>query len=269
MLQRFRQMMHARSNLGAERGQPSARALIADGAREAAMTGASQPVVVAKRSHRRSHDREFLVIGLGRFGTSLAKALVQQGHDVVAVDVDPRRVQALSSELTHVIQIDATNEDALREIGADNFDTAVVCIGYDFEANLLATVLLRRLGVQRIIAKARTRTQKEILKQVGANEVVLPEHEAGLRLAQRLSAVDFVDYLQLSPEMSVVEMLVPNHLHGHSLIEADLRRQYGLTVLAIKRGNQFQFNPEPETRLEGGDELLVVGDIAEARRLSD
>ncbi len=268
MLQRFRQMWHARSNVQDDQAHPHQHVQLVESSAPA-RTPPPQPATPVRRRPKRSSDREFLVIGLGRFGTSLAKALVQQGHDVVAVDVDLRRIQALSGELTHVIQIDATNEDALREIGADNFDTAIVCIGYDFESNLLATVLLRRLQVRRIIAKARTRTQKEILLQVGADEVVLPEHEAGMRLAQRLSAVDFVDYLQLSPEMSVVEMLVPDHLHGHSLIEADLRRQYGLTVLAIKRGNQFQFNPEPETILQAGDELLVVGDIAEARRLSD
>lgn len=268
MLQRFRQLFQMRSRL--EPGDPTRQAgtwtvrLPGDG--RAGAMAAERPL---KRPPRRAGDREFLVVGLGRFGTSLAKALVQQGHDVVAIDVDPRRVQMLSGELTHVVQLDATNEDALREIGADHFDTAVVCIGYDFEANLLATVLLRRLGVRRIIAKARTRTQREILLQVGADEVVLPEHEAGRRLAQRLSAVDFVDFLQISSEMSVVEMLVPEHLYGRTLVEADLRRQYGLTVLAIKRGDQLQFNPDPETRLEAGDELLVVGDLAEARRLSD
>jgi trk system potassium uptake protein TrkA len=208
------------------------------------------------------------VIGLGRFGTSLAKALVRDGHDVLAVDADYQRVQSLSLELPHVVQIDATNEDALREIGADHFDTGIVCIGTDFESNLLAAVLLLRLGVRQIIAKARTRTQKDILLQVGVNEVILPEHEAGRRLAQRLSAVNVVDYLQLSAELSVVELRVTDHLHGQTLAEADLQRQYGLTVLAIRRAGQFEFNPAAETQLLAGDEILVVGNIVEAQRLS-
>jgi len=225
--------------------------------------GASLP----PNAHGHRH-REFIIIGLGRFGTSLAKSLVQDGHDVLAVDADYQRVQALSLDLPHVIQIDATNEDALREIGADHVDTAIVCIGTDFESNMLATVLLRRLGVRRIIAKARTRTQREILQQIGAHEVILPEHEAGKRLAQRLSSINFVDSLQLGPDLSVVEMRVPTHLQGHTLAEANLRRQYGLTVLAIRRQGKFEFNPAPDVRLELDDELLVVGNIADARRFS-
>ncbi len=217
----------------------------------------------------RRQEREFIVVGLGRFGTSLAVALVQQGHDVLAVDVDYRRVQALSTELPHVVQLDATNIDALREVGADHFDTGVVCIGTDFESNLLATVLLRKLGVRRVITKARTRTQREILLQVGADEVILPEHEAGVRLARRLSAVDFVDYLEISPELGVVEMLAPERLHGKTLGEADLRRQYGLTVLAIRHGDELRVNPSADARIEAGDELLVIGKMADAERLSD
>ncbi len=216
---------------------------------------------------KRRGKREFIVIGLGRFGSSLAKGLVEHKHDVLAVDADYRRVQMLSAELPHVLQIDATNIDALREVGAEHFDTAVVCIGQDFESNLLATVLLHKLGLRRVIAKARTRTQRDVLLQVGADEVILPEHEAGRRLAQRLSSTGFVDYLQLGPNMGVVEMLAPEHLHGQTLAEADLRREYGLTVLAVRHNGQFEFNLPPDTQLQAGDELLVVGNIGEAERL--
>ena len=212
--------------------------------------------------------REFLVIGLGRFGTSVANALVRDGHDVLAVDVDFRRVQELSKELPHIVQIDATNMDALREIGADHFDTSVVCIGYNFESNLLATVLLRKLGVRRVITKAGTRTQRDILLQVGADEVILPEHEAGTRLAQRISTANFVDYLQLGADLGVVEMQAPARLHGRTLADADLRGVYGLTVLAIRRAGEFRFNPPGETTIEAGDELLVLGKMHDAERLS-
>lgn len=232
------------------------------------ITVQAQPNGVARRMSRRRSSREFLVVGLGRFGTSLARRLVEQGHDVLAIDVDYQRTQQLSRDLPHIVQIDATNADALNELGVDNFDTAVVCIGHDFESNLLATVLLRKLGVRRVITKAGTKTQKEILLQVGADEVILPEHEAGARLAQRLIASGFVDYLQLSPEIGVVEMKVPEILHGRTLADIDLRREYGITVLAIRHGNGFQFNPPGETHLEAGDELLVVGNIGECERLS-
>ncbi|MCB0061821.1 MAG: NAD-binding protein, partial [Caldilineaceae bacterium] len=136
--------------------------------------------------HRSGKVNEFVVIGLGRFGTSVAETLVNYGHNVLAIDHDLHRVQALSTTLPHVMQLDATNIDALRQAGVDNFSTGLVCIGSDFESNILATVLLRRLGVNYVIAKARTRTQKEILLQVGVDQVILPEHEAGVRLARRL-----------------------------------------------------------------------------------
>lgn len=215
------------------------------------------------------HDHEFIIIGLGRFGTSLAQTLVDDGHDVLAIDADFHRVQALSGDLPHVVQLDATNIDALREVGAEHFDTGLVCIGTDFESNLLATVLLRKLGVRRVITKARTRTQRDILEQVGADEVILPEHEAGVRLARRLSAVDFVDYLEISPETCVVEMLAPDRLHGQTLAEADLRRKYGLTVLAIRHGREVRVNPPADAFISAGDELLVVGKMEDAERLSD
>lgn len=218
---------------------------------------------------RERDDHEFIIIGLGRFGTSLAQTLVEEGHDVLAIDVDFHRVQALSGDLPHVVQLDATNIDALREVGADHFDTGLVCVGTDFESNLLATVLLRKLGVRRVITKARTRTQRDILEQIGADEVILPEHEAGVRLARRLSAVDFVDYLEISPDICVVEMLAPERLHGQTLAEADLRRKYGLTVLAIRHGREVRVNPPADEPIKAGDELLVVGKMDDAERLSD
>jgi trk system potassium uptake protein len=212
--------------------------------------------------------REFLVIGLGRFGTSVAKALLQEGHDVLAIDVDFRRVQELSKELPNIVQIDATNMDALREIGAEYYDTGVVCIGYDFESNLLATVLLQKLGVRRVITKAGTRTQREILLQVGATEVILPEHEAGTRLAHRISTTNFVDYLPLGTEGGVVEMQAPKHLHNRTLADADLVNAYGLAVLALKRNGEFTFNPSGDIVIQEGDELLVLGKMHDAERLS-
>ena len=207
-------------------------------------------------------------MGLGRFGSSVAHGLLREGHDVLALDLDMRRVQELSKELPHIIQLDATNLEALREIGAEHFDTAVVCIGYNFESNLLATVLLHKLGLRRIITKAGTRTQRDILLQVGADEVILPEHEAGTRLAQRISTTNFVDYLQLGPELGVVEMQAPEHLHGQTLGQADLRSRYNLTVLAVGRDGEFHFNPSAETMIDAGDELLVLGRMHDAERLS-
>lgn len=221
----------------------------------------------AKPGRRPSKPGQFLVIGLGRFGTSLAESLVQQGHEVLAIDSNYARVQALAATLPHILQLDGTSVEALTEVGASHFDTAVVCIGEDFENNLLTTVQLRKLGIRRVISKARTRTQREILLQVGANEVILPEHEAGVRLARRLSAVDLVDYLNLGSGLVLVELLAPAHLTGKTLIEADLRRRYNLTILAIQRGAQVLLNPPADARIQRGDELLIAGTMDDAERL--
>lgn len=212
--------------------------------------------------------QEFVVIGLGRFGTSVAETLLNYGYSVLAIDHDGARVQALSTQIPHVIQLDATNEDALRQAGVDAFDTGLVCIGTDFESNLLATVLLRRLGVKRVIAKARTRTQREILLRVGADEVILPEHEAGVRLGRKLASSHFIDYIEVSDDIGVVEMLAPRVFWGKTFAEAELRQRYGLNAMAVRRGDELIVGPSAAFRMEQNDILVVIGRIQDAERLS-
>jgi len=215
-----------------------------------------------------NHHNEFIIIGLGRFGTSLAMSLTAYNHDVLAIDSDAKRVQQVSQLLPHVIQLDATDIEALREVGAESFDTGIVCIGTDFEANVLATVSLRKLGVRRVVTKVRTVTQQEILQRVGADEVILPEHEAGVRLARRLAAIDFVDFMELSQDTGVVEMVTPEHLVGQSLKEAQIRQEYRLAVVAIKRGeNEVIISPGADEVIQKGDILVVLGKTADCEKL--
>jgi trk system potassium uptake protein TrkA len=214
-----------------------------------------------------NHHNEFIVIGLGRFGTSLAMTLNAYNHEVLAIDSDIKRVQEVSQLLPHVLQLDATNIDALREAGVEAFDTGVVCIGTDFEANLLATVSLRKLGVRRVITKARTVTQQDILQRIGADEVILPEHEAGVRLARRLAAIDFVDFLELGKDKGVVEMVTPDYFVGKSLKEAEIRQRYGLAVVAIRRGQDAIISPRAEEVIQQNDILVVLGKIANCEKL--
>lgn len=218
-------------------------------------------------SNRRKAD-EYVVIGLGRFGTSVATTLVKYGHNVLAIDADMDRVQALSTTLPHVMHLDATNVDALRQAGVDSFDTGLVCIGTDFESNLLATVLLQRLGVKRVITKARTATQKDILLRVGADEVILPEHEAGVRLARKLAAGHFIDYLEVSDEVGVVELVAPASIWDKTLYECNLRQRYGLTVMAVRRSDELIVSPSANFRIEAHDILVVLGRIDDAERLN-
>jgi trk system potassium uptake protein TrkA len=223
--------------------------------------------IVARPWNGKNHGNEFIVIGLGRFGTSMAMTLNAYGHDVLAIDSDQKRVQQVSHVLPHVIQLDATDIDALREVGADSFDTGVVCIGTYFEANLLTTVSLRKLGVRRVITKARTVTQQDILQRVGADEVILPEHEAGVRLGRRLAGINFVDFLELSDDKGVVEIVTPSNLVGKSLREAAIRQRYGLAVIAIRRGDDVVISPRAEEVIQENDILVVLGRIANCEKL--
>jgi trk system potassium uptake protein TrkA len=214
-----------------------------------------------------NHHNEFIVIGLGRFGTSLAMTLNAYSHEVLAIDSDIKRVQQVSQLLPHVIQLDATNVDALREVGTEAFDTGVVCIGTDFEANLLATVSLRKLGVPRVIAKARTITQQDILLKVGADEVILPEHEAGVRLARKLAAVDFVDFMELTEDTGVIEIVAPEQFVGQSLKETQIRQRFGLTIVAIHRGDNVIISPGASEVIKKDDILVVLGRTIDCEKL--
>lgn len=230
---------------------------------------APAPTPTVSRPRNGHRKNEFIIIGLGRFGTSLAMTLNAYGHDVLAIDSDKNRVQHVSQVLPHVIQLDATNIDALREVEADQFDTGVVCIGTYFEANLLATVSLRKLGVRRVITKARTTTQQDILLRVGADEVILPEHEAGVRLGRRLAAVDFVDFLELSDDKGVVEIVAPPPLVGKSLRDAAIRQEYGLAVIAIRRGDEVIISPRAEEVIQPDDILVVLGRLVNCEKLRE
>jgi trk system potassium uptake protein TrkA len=217
---------------------------------------------------RGNKKEEYVVIGLGRFGASVAVTLASYDYNVLAIDEDKDRVQALSTSLPNILQLDATNIDALREAGVDAFDAGIVCIGTDFESNILATVLLRKLGVRRVVAKARTRTQRDILLQVGADEVVLPEHEAGIRLARRLAAGNVIDYLEVSNEVGVVEVVAPPSFWGHTLAETDLRQRYGLNAMAVRRGDELIVIPSGDFGIEENDVLVVLGKLEDAERLT-
>jgi trk system potassium uptake protein TrkA len=219
---------------------------------------------------RRSGNRvnEFVVIGLGRFGASVARTLVSHGYNVLAIDRNGDRVQELSTMLPNVMQIDTTSQEALRQAGVDSFDTGLVCIGEDFESSILTTVQLRLLGVKRIIAKARSNTQRQILLQVGADEVILPEHEAGVRLAKRLVSSHFIDFLEVVEDVGVVELSAPPSTWGRSLAEADVRNQFGLTVVAVRRADELVVSPASGFMIEEDDILVVMGRIADAEKFN-
>jgi trk system potassium uptake protein TrkA len=202
---------------------------------------------------------EIAVIGLGRFGSSVALTLARQGFSVLGVDRDLKLVQTLADDLAQTLSFDATDENALRAVDIASFDTVIVAIGSNFEANLMATVALKGVGVRRIICKALSERQQTILLRVGADKVVLPESEAGQRLALELTNPNLLDRIPLGREHSVVELTVPGAVAGTTLQEAQLRSRYGVTVVAIKRGDLDTVAPPADYVLAKDDLLVVIG----------
>jgi trk system potassium uptake protein TrkA len=203
--------------------------------------------------------REFIVIGLGRFGGGLAETLVGMGHEVLGVDADPKPVQQFSGILTHVVEADSTDERAMRQLGAGEFETAIVAIGTEIEASILTTSVLTDLGVKRIVAKAVTEPHGRILERVGAHRVVYPERDMGIRVGHSLAG-SILDYFELDPGFAIVETRAPRELAGKTLAEAEVRRRFGITVVCIKpEGGSFTY-ATPDTVPNEGDILVVAGE---------
>ncbi|XRQ11885.1 potassium channel family protein [Actinomadura welshii] len=209
-----------------------------------------------------------VVIGMGRFGSALALELAQRGTEVLAIDNRPKIVQALSGRLTHVITADATDIDALRELGVDEFYRAVVAIGGDLEASILTTSLLAELEIDDIWAKAVTHQHKRILERIGAHHIVLPEHDMGERVAHLVSG-RMLDYIAVDEDFALVKTRPPRELVGVPLGETRLRAKHGVTVVCVKAvGESFTY-ATPETVLQYGDVILVAGPIAKVERIAD
>ena len=211
--------------------------------------------------------KQFAVIGLGSFGMSIGRTLVEQGHETLGIDIDEGLVHEAAQVLTHVVQADATEEEALRALGLRNFDAVVVAIGTNLEASILVTLLLKELGARLVVAKASTELHGKVLSRIGADRVVFPERDMGARVAHYLVASNILDYVELSPKYSIMELTADAESHGRSLRELDLRNRYGVTVLAIKRGDEIKVSPQADDRLEKGDVLVVIGSQEGLRRL--
>ncbi|MDQ3891086.1 MAG: TrkA family potassium uptake protein [Actinomycetota bacterium] len=212
---------------------------------------------------RAGRTTDFLVIGLGRFGGGVARTLVELGNDVLGVDLNAKNVQAHRDVLTHVVEADATDVAAMRQLGAGDFETAVVAIGTDIEASILTTAVLVDLGVPRIVAKAVSEAHGKILERVGANRVVHPERDTGVRVGHSLTG-SMIDFIQLDPGFALVETTAPKELVGRSLADAEVRRRYGITVVCIKPAAGSFTYATPETVVNDGDVLVVAGETGRA-----
>ena len=213
--------------------------------------------------------KQFAIIGLGRFGTSMASALHKMGYDVLAIDKDEQKVQEISDEVTHVVQADTTDEDALLALGIRNFDVVVVSIGEDIQANVLTTLQLKELGVPYIVAKARNPLHGKMLEKIGADRVVYPERDMAQRVAHNLISTNVLDYIELSPKFSIAEINAPRFLVDKSLAEADIRVKYGINVVAIKRDDVLIVPPLPSEKIRETDIIVVVGSNDGVQRLEE
>lgn len=204
------------------------------------------------------HSANVAVIGLGRFGESLALELVADGHQVLGVDNDAKIVQNLADRLTHVVSADTTDEEALNELGLRDMDCAVVAIGADLEASILTTSLLLQLGVKKVWAKANSAAHGKILKQLGVHQVIFPELEMGRRVAHMVTG-ESLDYVQIDDDFVMVKSSCPESFHQRNLAELKIRGTYGVTVVAVSHDGQPYQPAFPETELRQGDLLVVAG----------
>ncbi|MGL6339771.1 MAG: potassium channel family protein [Waterburya sp.] len=216
-----------------------------------------------------STNRQFAVIGLGRFGRAVCSSLHKMGYEVLGTDIDEKLVnQALAQRIAaHAVQLDSTEPESLKEAGIFEMDTVIVAIGNYLQESIITTLNVKEAGVGQVVAKASSEIHGKLLRRVGADRVVFPEHEAGCALASTLTQPAFLERFELDTENSIVEVLVPEAFHNQTLAQLDLRKRYGVNVLAIGNGNKFVTNPNPGQLLKEGLVMVVIGSNKDLQRL--
>ena len=206
--------------------------------------------------------KSYIVIGLGRFGTQVAKRLYELGGDVLAIDRNGDLVQPISSMVTHAVVGDARDKEVLRALGAKDFECAIVAIGDDLAGSVLATMNLKELGVPYIVCKASDETHRQVLLKLGADKVVIPEQEQGDRLAKNLSSPNVLDYIELSDECGIIEIPAPKAWVGKSLKELNVRANLGVNIIAIKTSGRIDVSPSADAPVGTEDIIVVLGESA-------
>lgn len=211
--------------------------------------------------------KTYIVIGLGRFGSSVAEKLCELGNEVMAVDTQHELVQKISSRVTTAVEGDARDLEVLRSLGVHNFDCAVVAMGTDLATSVLVTLNLKELGVPVVICKAHDEMQKRALEKIGADRVVIPEREIGQKLAQRLASASVLDFIELSPDYSIAELAPVSAWVGKTIAQLDIRAKYGLNIIAVKHDNEIKVSPTAGYEIGQGDILVVLGHNADLLRI--
>ena len=206
--------------------------------------------------------KTYMVIGLGRFGTEVAKKLSAHGCEVMAMDIHSEQVQQISNFVTHAVVGDAQDKDVLRSLGVGSFDCGIVAIGGSLGDSVLATMNLKELGVPYVVCKAHDETHRQVLNKLGADLVVIPEQENASRLARSLSSPNVLDYIELSDACGIIEIPAPDRWVEHSLIELNVRAKLGVNIIAIKREGNITVSPSADFRILQGDTLVILGETA-------
>jgi trk system potassium uptake protein TrkA len=212
--------------------------------------------------------KQYAVIGLGRFGISVARTLYKLGQEVLAIDTSEDRLRYLADEVTHTLLADSTDANVLKNIGIKNFDVVVVAIGENVQANIMTVLLLKELGVPYVVAKALNKMQGRVLEKVGADRVVYPERDMGKRVAHNLVSSNLIDYIELTQEFRISEILAKKEMFGKSLKSINFRSKYNVNVVLIKRASgEVLFSPGADDIIEVGDVLVLAGDRNSLDRL--
>ena len=207
----------------------------------------------------KSKDKQYLVIGCGRFGSSVAKKMCQLGNEVMVIDKNEDSINNIAELVTHTAIVDVTEERDLKSIGLGNFDVVIVAISSDVRASIMATVMAKEMGVPKVVCKAKDELQAKVLYKIGADKVVFPERDMGIRLAYNLASENILDQINLDPEYSIMEIVTPQNWVGKTIIELNLRAKYDITVLAVKTQSGLKVMPSPNYKMQEKNILIIIG----------
>jgi len=210
--------------------------------------------------------KQFAIIGMGRFGSSVAKTLYHMGFEVLAIDSSENRTQEVINMVTHAVQADSTDEEALRALGLRNFDVVVVAIGQDIQASILTTLIVKEMGVSKLVAKAQNELHGKVLAKIGADKVIYPERDMGARVAHNLVSPNILDHIELSEDYSIVDLKVGPGMVGKNLRQLDIRNKYGCNVMGIKSTGVMNIAPSADDLIQEDDVLVVVGNNDDLHR---
>jgi trk system potassium uptake protein TrkA len=211
--------------------------------------------------------KQFVVIGCGRFGSSVARTLYGLGFDVLAIDGNEDVIQGIADSVTHAVQADATEEASIKSLGMSNFDVAVITIGSNIQASIMATLIVKELGVKHVVAKAQNEQHAKVLYKIGADRVVFPERDMGVRVAHNLVSSNFLDIIELAPDYSIVEISALEEWAGKNLKDLNMRANYGINVMAIKHGTEINISPRATDIVKSDDVLVVIGHNDDLQRI--